>query len=107
MRTEPVEGRGNGAWTAFSWVPLHAERVVRAEGFTDLRRRRARLTAFLHSYRSMLSADDILRRLDDVLAAQMDLMAQRADSGDETYRRMIDAGRADDLAAARDQLGGV
>jgi hypothetical protein len=92
------------AWTAFSWVPLHAEHVVRAEGFTDLGRRRARLSAFLRSYGSELGTADVLSRLDDLLAAQVELMARRAGSGDETYRRMIDAGRSDDLAAARAQL---
>ena len=92
------------AWTAFSWVPLHAEHVVRAEGFTALGRRRPRLTTFLRSYGSDLSAEDVIRRLVDLLAAQIDLIIQHARSGDDTYRRMIDAGRADDLATARDQL---
>jgi len=95
------------AWTAFSWVPLHAEHVVRAEGFTDLGRRRPRRKEFLRSYGSQLGADDIIGRLSDLLTAQIDLMALRARSGDETYRRMVDAGRAEDLAAARDQLGAV
>ena len=92
------------AWTAFSWVPLHAEHVVRAEGFTAFPRRRERLTAFLRSYGAPTTAEEVLSRVGDLLEAQIDLMAQRAAEGDETYRRMIDAGRADDLATARAEL---
>ena len=91
-------------WTAFSWVPLHAEHVVAAEGFTEFGRRRDRLAIFLGGYGSPLGPDQVLRRLGGLLETQAAMMACRADAGDHAYRRMIDGGRADDLLAARDQL---
>lgn len=57
------------AWTAFSWVPLHARHVVEAEGFTDFDQRRERLDEFLSAYGSALTAADIVRRLQEVIGA--------------------------------------
>lgn len=94
------------AWTAFSWVPLHARHVVIGEGFTELERRRERLQLFLSSYGSALTCDDVLERLDVLIGAQLDLMRSRAET-DPTYRRMIAVGRADDLATARAELGTI
>jgi len=95
------------AWTAFSWVPLHAPHVVSAEGFTALARRRDRLARFLDHYGSPLTPDQILRRLATMIEAQVRQMRQRAADGDDAYRRMLLLGRDDDLIAARAQLAEI
>lgn len=88
------------AWTAFSWVPLHARHVVAPEGFADFDSRRARLTGFLRTYGSELTEAEIVHRLRGLIESQIELMHHRANGGDDTYTRMLDAGRAEDLAAA-------
>lgn len=92
------------AWTAFSWVPLHARHVVEAEGFTEWSRRRDRLAVFLDGYGTDISPEVVLARLDVLLGAQVELMNTQAEGGDDTYQRMIQAGRADDLITAQRQL---
>lgn len=91
------------AWTAFSWVPLHARRVVEAEGFTAFDLRRDRLDQFLTSYGSALTAADIVSRLQTVIGEHVLLIRQRAEY-DETYQRMLDMGRDTDLRTAQEQL---
>jgi aminoglycoside phosphotransferase (APT) family kinase protein len=95
------------AWTAFSWVPLHARHVVAAEGFTEVDRRRERLAAFLRWYGSALAPDQVLARLSAMIEAQVEQLRQRAAGGDDTYRRMLLLGRDADLLAARAELGQV
>ncbi len=46
----PITPELDVAWVAFSWTPLHAPRVVAAEGFTDLPSRPRRLSHFLREY---------------------------------------------------------
>lgn len=46
----PVSPGWDLAYAAFSWVPLHARRVVAREGFTDFAARPERLRRFLDSY---------------------------------------------------------
>lgn len=103
----PRRRQDDVAWTAFSWVPLHARHVVAAEGFDDFGRRRERLAAFLEGYGAFLTPDQVLLRLVPLIAAQIEIMHQRAEAGDETYRRMIEAGRADDLATAGRELASI
>lgn len=91
------------AWTAFSWVPLHARHVVEAEGFTEFDRRRDRLDLFLTAYGSALTVADIVSRLQTLIGEQVLLIRRRAQH-DETYQRMLDLGRDTDLRAAQDQL---
>lgn len=92
------------AWTAFSWVPLHARHVVSAEGFTELGRRRERLAAFLSAYGSASTTDQVLARLDVMITRQVAQMRSRAAQGDLSYQRMIRLGRARDLETARREL---
>jgi aminoglycoside phosphotransferase (APT) family kinase protein len=92
------------AWTAFSWVPLHARHVVAAEGFTDFGRRRARLSAFLDSYGSLLTLDEVIARLAVLIDDQIRLMRQRASAGDATYQRMLEHGRAHALEIGGGEL---
>jgi Phosphotransferase enzyme family len=92
------------AWTAFSWVPLHARYVVAAEGFTEFGRRRTRLSAFLDSYGTLLTPDDVIARVGVLIDDQIHLMRQNASAGDATYQRMLEQGRAHDLEIARREL---
>jgi hypothetical protein len=92
------------AWTAFSWVPLHARHVVAAEGFTEFGRRRTRLSAFLDSYGTLLSPDEVLARVGVLIDDQIHLMRQNASTGDVTYQRMLAYGRGHDLEIARREL---
>ena len=92
------------AWTAFSWVPLHARYVVAAEGFTEFGRRRTRLSAFLDSYGTLLTPDDVIARVGVLIDDQIHLMRQNASAGDATYQRMLEHGRAHDLEMARREL---
>jgi hypothetical protein len=95
------------AWSAFSWVPLHAQHVVAAEGFADFDRRRERLSGFLRHYGSPLTPDQILHRLSPMIEAQVEQIRQRAAGGDDAYRRMLQLGRDDDLLTAREQLAQI
>jgi hypothetical protein len=92
------------AWTGFSWVPLHARHVVAAEGFTDFGRRRARLSAFLDSYGSLLTPDEVIARAAVLIDDQIRLMRQRVSAGDATYQRMLEHGRAHALEIAGGEL---
>jgi aminoglycoside phosphotransferase (APT) family kinase protein len=92
------------AWTAFSWVPLHARHVVAAEGFTDFGRRRARLSVLLDSYGTVLTADEVIARVRVIIDDQIQMMRQRASAGDATYQRMLEQGRAHDLQIAGREL---
>lgn len=95
------------AWTAFSWVPLHARHVVTGEGFEELGRRRERLAGFLQGYRSPLSCDEVLSHVDVLLEAQVRLMHDRAGKGNQTYRQMLLAGRDRDLHTAQAELPNI
>jgi aminoglycoside phosphotransferase (APT) family kinase protein len=46
----PVTPEWDLAFTGFAWVPLHARRVVTAEGFTAFADRPRRLRLFLDTY---------------------------------------------------------
>jgi hypothetical protein len=91
-------------WVAFSWVPLHARKVVIAEGFTEFERRRERLAIFLGEYESDLTVPQVLSRLNELLNQQITLMHDKAQRGDATYQHMIDLGRDLDLRQAREEL---
>lgn len=92
------------AWTAFSWVPLPARRVVSAEGFTEFDRRRQRLEIFLDACTPAIEAEEVLARLDRMLTEQIELMTTLAEGGDQTYRRLVELGRNADLAEARREI---
>jgi aminoglycoside phosphotransferase (APT) family kinase protein len=92
------------AWTAFSWVPLHARHVVAAERFTSFGRRRTRLSAFLDSYGTLRTTNEVVARVGVLIDGQIQLMRQYVSAGDATYQRMLEHGRAHDLEMARREL---
>lgn len=92
------------AFTAFAWVPLHAEHVVRAEGFVELGSRRRRLETFLDAYGWTGEIEKLAEVLAQRLTAHINGITELADGGDPLFRRLIDEGTCDAVAEARDAL---
>jgi len=88
------------AWVAFSWVPLHARQLVLDEGFSAFDERRARLETLLQSYGWGGTTNNLLGLVRNRVQAQRELLRSVADSGDETYRRMLAYGADRNLEAA-------
>jgi hypothetical protein len=94
------------ALTAFSWVPLHARRIVTAEGFTDFAARPRRLDRLLRTYGWTGTTADFL----DVVQARVEAHARGirdlAASGVEAYVRLLSQGVPDALDQAIAELAG-
>ena len=93
----PVARDSDLAWTAFSWVPLHARVVVESEGFTDFGARRRRLELFLADYAPggkgcNLSPDGLLEVLRLRLPEKVEAIRAAAHAGDATYQQLLDHG---------------
>lgn len=95
------------AWMAFSWVPLHARRVVRQEGFNHFSRRRGRLRDFLSEYGWDGTSDDVLDLVRGRITEQIHVLRDTADAGDPAYVRMLQLGRDRDLETALAELDDV
>lgn len=92
------------AFAAFSWVPLHARRVVSAEGFTNFAARPRRLDQFLDSYGWAAPVDEFLDVVEARIKAHAGGIRDLAASGDEAHRRLLSQGIADDLDQAITEL---
>ncbi|WP_395726652.1 phosphotransferase [Nakamurella sp.] len=92
------------AFLAFSWVPLHARRVVAAEGFTDFGARSRRLRILLDAYGFSGTVTDLL----DAVASRIDQHIQDvralAAAGDNLFQHLVAAGATDGLAEALSEL---
>jgi len=95
------------AWVAFSWVPLHARKVVLDEGFTAFGKRRERLEAFLRAYRWDGSPNEVLELVRDRVQTQRAIIHSVAANGDATYQRMLAHGVDQNLQAALTDLNSV
>jgi len=95
------------AWVAFSWVPLHARKIVLEEGFTAFGKRRERLEAFLRSYRWDGTPNDVLELVRQRVQAQLAIIESVAAAGDATYQRMLAHGVDRNLQAALTDLDSV
>ncbi|MGN9909212.1 phosphotransferase [Phytohabitans sp. LJ34] len=88
----PVTREYDLAFAAFSWVPLHARRVVSAEGFTAFERRPARLRLMLDAYgwAGPLGpfVETVRRRVGDSARG----IRRIAAAGDPAYVMMVDRG---------------
>ncbi|TDC65953.1 aminoglycoside phosphotransferase family protein [Micromonospora sp. KC207] len=88
----PVTLEWDLAFTAFSWVPLHAHQVVRAEGFTAFADRPRRVRLFLDAY----GWDGPVGQFIDIVRERVNASARgirrTAAAGDPAYRRMIENG---------------
>jgi hypothetical protein len=100
----PVTREYDLAFTAFSWVPLHARRVVAAEGFTAFEERPARLRLMLDAYgwTGPLGpfVETVRRRVSD--SAQG--IRRTAAAGDPAYVTMVEQGVDAALEAAVAEL---
>jgi len=92
------------AFAGFSWVPLHARRVVSAEGFTDFAARPRRLGRFLGAYGWAATAAEFLEVVRARVKAHADGIRDLAAAGDEACERLLRQGAADDLDQALAEL---
>jgi Phosphotransferase enzyme family len=102
----PIPAAWDLAFAAFSWVPLHARRVVEPEGFTDFEARPRRLELFLDEYGWTGSVPSFL----DVVAAriQAHVTSLRALAvHDPLFARIVAQGGADDLETALAELAHI
>ena len=92
------------AFTAFSWVPLHARHVVAAEGFTDFAARPRRLHRFLDAYGRPGDTADFLEVVRERIRAHADGTRELAATGDPVFTRLLRQGVCDDLDRALTEL---
>ncbi len=101
----PVTVAQDVASVAFSWVPLHARRVVSAEGFTAFARVPARLRLFLDAYGWSGPAADVIATVRAQLLVQVDRLRRTAAAGDPAHLAMLRRGTDRDLLQAYAELG--
>jgi Phosphotransferase enzyme family len=84
----PVTIEEDLAFTAFAWVPLHARRVVEAEGFTAFEDRPRRLRLFLDTYGWPAPTDEFIEAVRRRVTASAEGIRRAARAGDPAFRRM-------------------
>lgn len=92
------------AFTAFSWVPLHAREVVVAEGFNDFAARPRRLRLLLDAYGWTGTVSEVLDVVQARIAAHIQDVRALADAGDPLFLRLIDSGVLNALTRAMREL---
>ncbi|XVQ89594.1 phosphotransferase [Microbispora siamensis] len=100
----PVTPEWDLAFTAFSWVPLHARHVVAAEGFTAFAERPRRLRLFLDAYGWDGPAGRFIETVRQRVGASADGIRRLAAAGDPAYRKMVDDGVDRSLDTAVEEL---
>ena len=100
----PVTPEWDLAFTAFSWVPLHARHVAAAEGFTDFAARPDRLRRFLDTYGRPGDTEDFVEVVRERVKAHADGIRERAAAGDPVCTRLLRQGVCDDLGQALAEL---
>jgi hypothetical protein len=100
----PVPAGWDLAFTAFSWVPLHARHVVAAEGFSDFAGRPRRLARFLNAYGWSGQTADFLDVVRARITANVEGILSRAD--DPLFGEMARNGVVDALEHAAEELDG-
>jgi Phosphotransferase enzyme family len=93
------------AFTAFSWVPLHARDVITDEGFTDLAARPRRLRLLLDAYGYKGPAREVLSTVQARIAAHIADVLDLAAEGDLLFAALVDGGSIDGLNRAMAELG--
>jgi hypothetical protein len=100
----PVTAEWDLAFTAFSWVPLHARHVVAAEGFTDFAARPHRLRRFLDVYGWSGDIQEFIEVVRSRAQANADGIHRLAGAGDPLFGQLLRQGVADDLTQAVAEL---
>jgi hypothetical protein len=103
----PVSREWDLAFTAFAWVPLHAQHVVTAEGFTAFADRPRRLEAFLDAYGWDGELPAFLEIVRERVLASGDGIRRTAAAGDPAYVAMVQRGVDEDLRRAAAELSDV
>jgi hypothetical protein len=88
----PVTPEWDLAFTAFAWVPLHARRVVAAEGFTAFEDRPRRLELFLRAYGWDGPTDRFIGIVQERVTASATGIRRTATAGDPAFQQMITIG---------------
>ncbi|MDO0934239.1 aminoglycoside phosphotransferase family protein [Streptomyces sp. DG2A-72] len=96
----PVSREWDLAFTAFSWVPLHARHVVAAEGFTDFTARPRRLHRFLDVYGWSGSRTSFIEVVQARAQAHAEGIRRLAAGGDPLFDKLLRQGVAADLDRA-------
>jgi hypothetical protein len=100
----PVSAEWDLAFTAFSWVPLHARHVVSAEGFTDFPARPRRLALFLAEYGWTGTVSDFLPVVRACIRGHANGIRRLAAAGDPIFMRLLAEGAPDNLDIALSEL---
>lgn len=103
----PVTPDWDLAYSAFSWVPLHARSVVTAEGFTDLAGRPRRLRRFLDGYGWSGTLETFLDVVRTRVHAHATDLRRLAAAGDPPFVQLVADGHADridDALCEMDQI---
>ncbi|MEU8059760.1 phosphotransferase [Microbispora bryophytorum] len=100
----PVAPEWDLAFTAFSWVPLHARHVVAADGFTAFAERPRRLRLFLDAYGWDGPAGRFIETVRQRVSASADGIRRLAAAGDSAYRKLVDDGVDRSLDTAVEEL---
>jgi hypothetical protein len=100
----PVSPEWDLAFTAFSWVPLHARHVVAVEGFSDFPARPRRLHRFLDVYGWAGDRTSFIEVVQDRARAHADGIRRLAAGGDPVFARLLRQGVAADLDRAIAEL---
>ncbi|MEA2581361.1 MAG: hypothetical protein QOE83_2253 [Actinomycetota bacterium] len=100
----PVSPEWDLAFVAFSWVPLHTEAVVKAEGFLHPASRPERLRRFLRRYGWEGDASDFMAVVRARARADAESIRTLARSGDSVFVHMLEQGVAANLDAAANEL---
>jgi hypothetical protein len=100
----PVTPAWDLAFTAFAWVPLHARRVVAAEGFTAFAERPRRLRLFLDAYGWSGALGQFIDIVRERVSASAEGIRRTAAAGDPAYQRMLEHGVVTALETAVHEL---
>lgn len=92
------------AFSAFSWIPLHARHVVTAEGFTDFDSRPRRLRRFLDVYGRPGDSRAFLEVVRARTKAHAEGIRGLAAAGDPLFEKLLHQGVANDLDRAIAEL---
>ena len=80
------------AFVVFSWVPLHARKVVEAEGFSDFAARPRRLRKLLDAYGYTGSVAHVLDAVIARITAHMQDVRDLAEAGSPLFARLVTSG---------------
>jgi aminoglycoside phosphotransferase (APT) family kinase protein len=100
----PVTREWDLAFTAFSWVPLHARHVAAAHGFTAFEARPRRLRTFLDAYGWTGPLERFLATAARRISASVVGIQRNAEAGDPAFQSLVDRGVHTDLLAAVSEL---